>query len=173
MLALDGMTAPEIAAKLDRSRRFVQQWVYRYRDGGPTSPSGLAAALPPNSGVTTKPLFISASRLTLTEVMASARFVAKTFNVFSKRSSGHRIPCDGVYDLLHRLGYSCLKPQPRHRKNDVDRMHELISMCMIAEPHPLSTIVLPLVHHFTTQNGGKQRNSVDQSSSSIFPHGGE
>ena len=34
LLALNGKTAPEIAAKLDRSRRFVQQWTYRYRDGG-------------------------------------------------------------------------------------------------------------------------------------------
>ena len=33
-LALQGMTAPEIVRRLDRSRRFVQQWVYRYRDGG-------------------------------------------------------------------------------------------------------------------------------------------
>lgn len=25
---------------------------------------------------------------------------------------------DGVYKLLHRLGYSCLKPRPRHAKTD-------------------------------------------------------
>ncbi|UCE48281.1 MAG: winged helix-turn-helix domain-containing protein, partial [Phycisphaerales bacterium] len=25
---------------------------------------------------------------------------------------------DGVYKLLHRLGYSCLKPRPRHEKAD-------------------------------------------------------
>ena len=24
----------------------------------------------------------------------------------------------GAYDLLHRLGYSYLRPRPRHRKND-------------------------------------------------------
>lgn len=24
----------------------------------------------------------------------------------------------GVYDLLHRIGYSCLKPRPQHRKSD-------------------------------------------------------
>ena len=28
----------------------------------------------------------------------------------------------GVYDLLHRLGLSCLKPRPRHRKNDPEAM---------------------------------------------------
>lgn len=25
---------------------------------------------------------------------------------------------NGVYDLMHRLGLSCLKPRPRHRKAD-------------------------------------------------------
>lgn len=25
---------------------------------------------------------------------------------------------NGVYDLLHRLGFSCLSPRPRHEKND-------------------------------------------------------
>ena len=25
---------------------------------------------------------------------------------------------DGAYDLLHRLGYSCLTPRPVHEKND-------------------------------------------------------
>ena len=28
----------------------------------------------------------------------------------------------GAYDLLHRLGFSCLKPRPKHRKNDVHVM---------------------------------------------------
>jgi transposase len=32
--AVDGMEAVPIASKIHRSRRFVQNWVYRYRDGG-------------------------------------------------------------------------------------------------------------------------------------------
>ena len=34
LLALEGQQAPAIARTLGRSRRFVQQWVYRYRDHG-------------------------------------------------------------------------------------------------------------------------------------------
>jgi transposase len=29
---------------------------------------------------------------------------------------------EGVYDLLERLNLSCLKPRPRHRKNDPQAM---------------------------------------------------
>ena len=49
LLALDGKTAPEIAANLGRSRRFVQQWTYRYRDGGLAN-----LAEQPRSGAPTK-----------------------------------------------------------------------------------------------------------------------
>ena len=49
LLALGGKTASEIAAKLDRSRRFVQQWTYRYRDGGLAN-----LAVQPRSGAPTK-----------------------------------------------------------------------------------------------------------------------
>ena len=34
LLALEGQEAPAIAQTLGRSRRFVQWWVYRYRDQG-------------------------------------------------------------------------------------------------------------------------------------------
>jgi hypothetical protein len=31
-----------------------------------------------------------------------------------------------VYDLLHRLGLSCLAPRPRHRKNDPEQMQQWV-----------------------------------------------
>ena len=34
LLALEGKTTKAIMTTLDRSRRFVQRWVYVYRDGG-------------------------------------------------------------------------------------------------------------------------------------------
>ena len=30
----------------------------------------------------------------------------------------------GIYDLLHRLGLSCLVPRPRHPKNDLVQMQQ-------------------------------------------------
>jgi len=51
ILALEGHEAPEIARTLDRSRRFVQRWVYHYRDHGletlgPKRQSGRPSKLP-------------------------------------------------------------------------------------------------------------------------------
>ena len=35
-----------------------------------------------------------------------------------EREFGVKYSLDGAYDLLERLGYSCLAPRPRHEKND-------------------------------------------------------
>lgn len=122
-LALQGMTTPEIVLRLGRSRRFVQQWVYRYRDGGldnlgerprPGQPpklrradeasflARLEAGPQPSDGVCT---------LRGRDVQ---RILAREF--------GATYSLAGAYNLLHRLGYSCLKPRPRHRKNDPEAM---------------------------------------------------
>ncbi len=125
LLALNGETAPEIAAKLDRSRRFVQQWIYRYRDGGLAN-----LGERPRSGAPTKLRRDD-------EADFQARIESgpnggdgvctlrgQDLQRILKEEFGTQYTLDGVYDLLHRLGYSCLKPRPRHRKNEPDRMHE-------------------------------------------------
>jgi transposase len=94
-LALDGREASEIAATLGRSRRFVQEWAYAYRDGGveairPGKSSGRPTKLPRER----------------------------------EQAFGARYTLDGVYDLLHRLKLSCLVPRPRHRKNDPQVMRQ-------------------------------------------------
>jgi len=119
LLALQGFTAPQIAAKLDRSRRFVQIWVYRYRDEGfdglherprPGQPTKLARAAEaafkariqagplPDDGVCT----------------LRGRDVVRIL----REQFGVTYSLQGAYDLLHRLGFSSLRPRPRHRKND-------------------------------------------------------
>jgi transposase len=91
LMALDGKGAPAIAKTLARSRRHVQDWVYAYRDGGI---DGLRPK--PRPGRPTK---LPRGR----EAELRARL-------------GYTL--DGAYDLLHRLGYSCLTPRPMHEKND-------------------------------------------------------
>jgi len=125
LLALNGKTAPEIAAKLDRSRRFVQQWTYRYRDGGlgnlvEQSRSGAPTKLPRDDEAAFQ-LRIEAGP-NGGDGVCTLR--GKDLQRILQEEFGAQYTLDGVYDLLHRLGYSCLKPRPRHRKNDVDRMHE-------------------------------------------------
>ncbi len=125
LLALNGKTAPEIAAKLDRSRRFVQQWTYRYRDGG------LAHLTErPRSGPPTKLRHENEAAFQVrietgpsgSDGVCTLR--GKDLQHILKEEFGAQYTLDGVYDLLHRLGYSCLKPRPRHRKNEPARMHE-------------------------------------------------
>ena len=125
LLALSGKTTPEIAATLDRSRRFVQQWAYRYRDGGLAN-----LAEQPRSGAATK---LRRDDEAAFQIRIEAgpdggdgvcTLRGKDLQRILEEEFGAKYTLDGVYDLLHRLGYSCLKPRPRHRKNETARMHE-------------------------------------------------
>jgi transposase len=125
-LALDGEQAVEIAVMLGRSRRFVQEWAYAYRDGGieavrPGKSSGRPPHLPRDkeqafrARVLAGPAEADGGVCTLRGVDAM-RILEKEFGV--------RYSLDGVYDLLHRLRLSCLVPRPRHRKNDPEAMRQ-------------------------------------------------
>ena len=125
LLAMSGKTASEIAATLDRSRRFVQQWTYRYRDGGLAN-----LTEQPRSGAATK---LRRDDEAAFQIRIEAgpnggdgvcTLRGKDLQRILEEEFGAQYTLDGVYDLLHRLGYSCLKPRPRHRKNETPRMHE-------------------------------------------------
>jgi transposase len=118
-LALEGRDAPAIAMMLGRSRRTVQQWVYAYRDGG------LDAIHPPNRQG--RQPFLARER----EAELMARLDAgprpedgvctlrgRDVLRILQREFGVRYSLQGAYDLLHRLGYSSLRPRPRHEKNN-------------------------------------------------------
>lgn len=121
-LALAGQEAQAIAAKLDRSRRFVQEWAYAYRDGG------IEAVRPGKGGRPTKlPRDQEqAFRRRMLGGPVQADGVCTLRGVDAKaileKEFGVRYSLDGVYDLLHRLKLSCLVPRPRHRKNDPEAM---------------------------------------------------
>lgn len=119
-LALDGEEAPAIAARLGRARRPVQRWVYLYRDGGldallPRPRGRMRPKLPPERHEAFKrrmlagPTEADEGRCTLRGLDA-VRILEAEFGV--------RYSLPGVYCLLHRLGLSCLKPRPIHRKAD-------------------------------------------------------
>jgi transposase len=142
ILAIQGFTAPGIALSLGLSRRAVQEWVARFnREGlrglddrrGGFQLSTLSAEQKaelcerldkgpqPEDGVCT---------LRGADVQ---HILAQEFRVWRKLSS--------IYALLHRLGYSCLRPRPRHRKADpaaqakfLERLPEQLEA--IAAAHP-------------------------------------
>lgn len=123
-LALDGLQEPVIRVMLGRSRDFVQKWAYAYRDGGldavATRPRpGRPTKLPREQEETLRqrilagPTEADGGVCTLRGVDV-VRILQQEFGV--------SYSLDGVYDLLERLGFSCLTPRPLHRKNDPDAM---------------------------------------------------
>lgn len=123
-LALDGWETEEIMRKLDRSRNFVQRWNYFYRDGGIE-----AIAAKPQGGRPTK--LPRQEEATLIQRIQDGPTDAdggvcvlrgKDVQQILDREFGVKYTVFGVYDLMHRLGFSCLKPRPKHRKNDPEKM---------------------------------------------------
>ena len=125
-MALDGKEALEIATMLGRSRRFVQAWVYAYREGGIEAiRPGQSGGRPPKLAREKEQAF--KARM-LGGVTAADGGVCTLRGVEAmkilEKEFGVRYTLDGVYDLLHRLKLSCLVPRPRHRKNDPQVMRQ-------------------------------------------------
>ena len=120
LLALEGGEAVEIGKTLGRARRSVQDWVYAYRDGG------IANLTPkPRPGRPTK-----LPREREAELMARldagptpadggvCTLRGRDVVAILEREFGVTYSLDGAYDLLERLGYSCLAPRPLHERSD-------------------------------------------------------
>ena len=113
-LAIDGHSTEEIMRMLGRSKNFVQRWNYAYRVGGiealiPKPQSGRPTKLPRHKELQFNPSQNDNGVCTLR---------AKDAMLILEKEFGVSYSFYGVYDLLHRLGLSCLKPRPRHNKND-------------------------------------------------------
>ena len=124
-LALEGYTTPQIMHMLARSKNFVQRWNYAYRDGG------IDALLPkPNPG---RPVKLSPEheqvfkqRMLAGPMEGDGVCTLRAKDAFTilRQEFGVPYSLPGVYALLHRLGLSCLKPRPLHRKNDPKAMEQ-------------------------------------------------
>lgn len=117
ILALKGYTAPAIAMSLGLSRRVCQEWVYRYNKQGLQGLEDMRGKSP-REPLTAEQQTQMRERLeqgpTPKDGVCSLRgadiqrILAEEFGVLRS------LPA--VYYLLHRLGYSYLRPRPRHRK---------------------------------------------------------
>jgi len=138
VLALEGRSAPEIAQTLARSRRFVQLWVYAYRDRGldaivPKRQSGCPSKLPVAQQQSFKDRLLAGP----TEADGVCTLRAKDIRRILQNEFGVQYSLAGVYDLLHRLGFSCLAPRPRHRKNDPAAMQQWVEQApLLSRPQP-------------------------------------
>ncbi len=97
VLAIDGRRTEEIIEMLDRSRGFVQRWVYAYRDGGLAA---LVAKKPPGKKAKV------------------CEFRGRDIQHLLENEFGVKYSLNGVYTVLHRMGFSWLAPRPRHRQAD-------------------------------------------------------
>jgi len=120
LLALRGREKLEIAQILGLAKSTVEQWAYAYRDDG-------IAALTGKKRGGSKPKIAgeAAQRLrarmdagpTINDKVCSLR--GKDVQRIARDELGVDISLNGVYRTLHRLGYSCLAPRPRHEKQDL------------------------------------------------------
>jgi len=119
LLAIDGLTAPEIAERIGRSRRFAQRWCYAYRDHGldglAVKPrSGRPSLLTPAQHQAFKKRVLDGPRND--DDVAALRGV--DFIRILEQEFGVSYSLNGVYDLLRRLNLTVLVPRPQHRKSD-------------------------------------------------------
>lgn len=125
LLALEGHEAPAIAQTLGRSRAFVQRWVYAYRDHGLDAIAAKRqTGRPPNLSPEKETPFRERFLAGPTEADGVCTLRAKDAQRILREEFGVAYTLGGVYDLLHRLGFSSLTPRPRHRKNDPASMQQ-------------------------------------------------
>lgn len=121
------MTREQIAGAVGRSRQFVDEWVGRYRRGGvdrlharkqpgnrPSLTPGQQAAF--KARLLAGPVAEADGGVCALRGKDAQRILEAEFNVPLKLSA--------VYEWMHRVGLSCLKPRPRHRKNDEQVMND-------------------------------------------------
>jgi transposase len=120
ILAHGGYTAPAIAMSVGLSRRICQRWVYRYNEQGL---EGLedGRGNEPQSPLTPQQEVQVCQRLeagpTPEDQVCSLRGVDVQRILATEFGVLRSLP--GIYHLLHRLGYSYLRPRPRHRRADL------------------------------------------------------
>lgn len=117
-LAKQGQTAPQISQTLGVSRRQLQHWVRQYNAHGW---DGLADR---RHGGNQRRLSDAQEQQIQDHLDQQAQDPhagvrrAEDLRQWIQQQFGELYSLPGLYNLLHRLGYSCLMPRPRHQKAD-------------------------------------------------------
>ena len=118
-LANKGHSCPEIIQIIGASRRAIQQWVQKYNNSGiealkdkprPGKPTTLPRRMEQKFCFRIAKGPSKEDGVSVLNGPAIKRLLEREFGVVYSLW--------GVYDLLHRLGYSCLCPRPQHEKAD-------------------------------------------------------
>ena len=127
LLAMDGLEGDEIAGRVGRSPRFVDEWAGRYRKGGldalvPKRQPGRPPKLTPGQEAALRARLDAGPRDADGVCTLRGRDVCRIIEA----EFGVVHTLGGIYDVLRRLGYSSLVPRPRHRKNDPQAMQRFV-----------------------------------------------
>lgn len=127
LLAMDRLEGDEIAGRLGRSPRFVDEWVGRYRKGGidallPKKQPGRPPKLTAEQEAALKAQLDAGPRASDGVCTLRGKDVCRIIEA----EFGVVYTLGGIYDVLRRLGYSSLVPRPRHRKNDPQAMQRFV-----------------------------------------------
>ena len=119
LLAFEGLEGDEIAQRIGRSPRFVDEWVGRYRRGGlwafaPRKPRGATPKLTPEQVAQLKARLDAGPRPEDGVCTLRGKDIVRII----EQELGVKHTLGSIYGVLDRIGYSCLKPRPRHEKND-------------------------------------------------------
>lgn len=125
LLAIEGEPTKGIMRAVARSRAFVQDWAYAYRDGGiaalvPTPQTGRPVILPHEK---------EAEFLARVDAGPKAEDGVCAFTVHDtqrilEKEFGAKYTYEGARTLLHRLKYTPLCPRPRHENHDPKAIEE-------------------------------------------------
>lgn len=127
LLAARGHETQAIIDTLARSRGFVQRWAYAYRDGGPRAlrakpRGGSRARLDPRQQERLRQRLLAGPQADRDRGVCTLR--GKDVQRILTQEFHQRYSLGGTYGLLHRMGFSCLRPRPRHKKNNPEAMEE-------------------------------------------------
>lgn len=119
LLAIQGEETQEVMRMLRRSRGFVQRWAYAYRDEGidallPEKPKGRPVLLPREK----EQEFLARIDAGPTEADGVCAFTCHDARRILEEEFKAKYSYEGARCLLHRLGYTPLRPRPRHEHHD-------------------------------------------------------
>jgi transposase len=119
LLAIQGEETEEIQRMLRRSRGFVQRWAYAYRDDGidgllPEKAKGRPVILAREQ----EPKFLARIDAGPVEADGVCAFTVHDAQHILEKEFGAKYSYEGARCLLHRLGYTPLRPRPRHEHRD-------------------------------------------------------
>ena len=119
-LAIEKRETADIQKSLGRSRGFVQRWAYAYRDGGigalKDKPRGGSVARINGENAAKLKARIDAGP---TEADGVCTLRGRDIQRIARDELDTDVSLTSVYRTLHKMGYSCLAPRPRHEKQDL------------------------------------------------------